>query len=171
MNGLEKDLRPSRLKRTDSGRLLFYSSKPDYHFGIESEYIIQAEIHGPLKDRAGVGLLVAKTLNARVANSTRNVTNIKPLIFERFVGLCFDADKAKIWAKLIEEDFYPDEKIPEIRIQNCSENDSVTPPCKPEMDNNRFYKLNGNHKNDKECVKFEFDQNRKFSKNFRILRT
>ena len=106
-------------------------------------------------------LLVTKTLNARVANSTRIVTNIKPLIFERFVGLCFDADKAKIWAKLIEEDFYPDEKVP---IKNCSENDSVTP------ENNRVQKLNGNHKNDKECVKFKiFDQNRK-NRFFLVLR-
>ena len=49
MNCLENDFRPSRLKRTDSGRILFYSSKPDSHFGIESEYIIQAENYGPLK--------------------------------------------------------------------------------------------------------------------------
>ena len=65
MNGLkdflEKDLRPSRLKRTrsgrilmdgsrfkrtDSGRILVYPSKTDSHFGIESEYVIQAETNG-----------------------------------------------------------------------------------------------------------------------------
>ena len=70
MNGLEKDLRPSRLKRTDSGRLLFYSSKPDYHFGIESEYIIQAEIHEPLNEvMVGSRLLVMKTFDDRVTNS------------------------------------------------------------------------------------------------------
>ena len=48
MKGSEKDLRPSRLKRTDSGRILVYSSKSDSHFGIESEYVIQAETNGPL---------------------------------------------------------------------------------------------------------------------------
>lgn len=68
MNGLngflEKDLRPSRLKRTrsgrflmdgsrfkrtDSGRILVYPSKTDSHFGIESEYVIQAETNGLIK--------------------------------------------------------------------------------------------------------------------------
>ena len=48
MKGLKKDLRSSRLKRTDSGRILAYSSKSDSHFGIESEYVIKAETNEPL---------------------------------------------------------------------------------------------------------------------------
>ena len=52
MNGLENYVKSSPGRRTYSGAVP--DTRPvtpfaDYHFGIESEYVIQAETNGPLK--------------------------------------------------------------------------------------------------------------------------
>ena len=91
----------------------------------------------------------------KIVDKTDFVTKI---VTKRSVGICLDANKAKIWAKLIEEDFYSEEKIPAENGFKC-ENDSFI----PEMDINKYYKLNGNHKYDKtECVKFALNFRSKF---------
>ena len=70
--------------------------------------------------------------------------------FEWFVGLWFDAAKAKIWSKLIENNYFPDDDYEDDSLCTLSELNSFI----PKMDTNGFYKLNGNHKCDEfECVK------------------
>ena len=58
--------------------------------------------------------------------------------FKRFVGLCFDEHKAKIWADLIENNAIAD-----------YDNDDYLFYLSNLFDTNGFSKLNGNHKYDK----------------------
>ena len=58
--------------------------------------------------------------------------------FKRFVGLCFDEQKAKIWADLIENNATAD-----------YDNDDYLFYLSNLFDTNGFSKLNGNHKYDK----------------------